>query len=103
MATPFGSETVGVVAKLWLKVGFEDGSDDLLQQLVAPRWNAQGALCGGLLLGDVGAPCWCPSVSLVSEGVDEMVDFGDGHTIHGLGGCTGRHRAVICIQMGVCA
>ena len=75
VTTPVGPKAVGMVGKLRLVVGFQNHPDDLLQQLVRPCWYAQGA---GLAvrLGNVDPSHRRPSESLITQGVDDAVDFG---------------------------
>src|SRR6266851_35562 len=72
--------------ELRLEVGLQDQADDFLQQLVRPDGNAERALLGRVLLLDVDAPGWRPSVALEAQGLDDRIDVRQGHAVGRFGG-----------------
>ncbi len=72
--------------ELRLEVRLQDQADDFLQQSVRPDGNAEGALLGRVLLLDVDAPGWRPSVALEAQGLDDRIDVRQGHAVGRFGG-----------------
>jgi len=78
-----GSKSVGVDAELRLEVGLQDGAHHLLQQLVAPRRDAERPhLPVGL--GDEDASDRGPSIAFMANLFDERLDLLRGHPVHGI-------------------
>src|SRR2546426_9474465 len=72
--------------ELRLEVRLQDQADDFLQQSVRPDGNAERALLGRVLLLDVDAPGWRPSVALEAQGLDDRIDVRQGHAVGRFGG-----------------
>ena len=91
----------GVVAKLRLIVGLQERAQNFLQQLVRPRRQAQRAEFLPVLLRDIGSSHWRPPVPLMTQGVDERGDFGQGQRSHGFTRGSWGHRPGVGRQPGV--
>jgi site-specific DNA recombinase len=77
-----GPKAVGESAELRLVVRLQDGAHHLLQQLVRPGRESQRALLRGVLLRDVDSPDWRPPITLLSERIDDRLDFRHRHPVH---------------------
>src|SRR5215471_17263407 len=95
------TEPVGAAGELRLVVRLQQQADYLLQQLVRPRRQPQRTLLAASLLLDVGAPHWCPPVTLLPERGDDRLDLGEAHAVHGLAGDPGRHCARVPVDLPV--
>ncbi|HMB08017.1 MAG TPA: recombinase family protein, partial [Isosphaeraceae bacterium] len=91
------SESVRTVAELRLVVGFQDGPDHFLEKFVRPAWHPQRSQFS-VLLRDVGPPHRLPPVAFLSHGVDDFINLRERHPVHGLLGCSPRHRAIVGIE-----
>lgn len=100
MATMLRTETVGVLAKLRLVVCFQDGTHDLLQQFVGPDGDAEWSHLP-IGLGNILPPRRRPSVSLMTESVDDRRDLRLGHAVHGFCGHSSGHRTGVSIEAPV--
>src|SRR5262245_28317272 len=80
MASPVRTKPVGMGAKLRFVVGIKDQPDGLLKHLIRPGWKTQGTQFA-IFLHDVGSSHWSPPKPLMSEIVNEVLDFLQRHSI----------------------
>ena len=100
VAAPSRAEPVGVVGEPDVVVGLQQQAHDLGDQLVRPGRQAQRALLP-VLLGDVDPLDRPPSIPLTAQQVDDRLDLGQGHPVHGLPGDPGRHRTGVGVDATV--
>src|SRR3989304_2487919 len=72
VAASSGAEAVGAVGELRLVVGFQDHPENLLEQLVRPRRDAERALLPARF-GNAHPSCGRPPIALMTAGGDERV------------------------------
>jgi hypothetical protein len=88
--------------ELRLVVCFQDGTHDFLQQLVGPGRDAERSCFPRLFwFGDMRPSDWRPAVSLEAQGFDDLVDFRQGHPVHGLRCRAPGHGPVVTVDAAI--
>src|SRR6266498_3048234 len=101
MASPIWAKSVGMGAKLRLKVGRENEPNDFLKQFVRPGWHPQGTHFFRVFLLDVDASNGSPSIAFISQELNDSVYLAQGHCVHRLRRRSFGHRSFIPIDFPI--
>src|SRR4030088_3049869 len=84
VTSPLWAKSMRMRAELRLKVGRENESNDFLKQLIRPGGHPQGTQFVRAFLLDVNASNRGPSIALVSQELNDGVNFAQVHCVRGI-------------------